>query len=475
MTAAVSPAMGPGAAVTAALPRRRGSELLLLVFAWLICVVAYAAVGLGLESRLPTNLTSYAATLGGFALAAHLAVRRFASYADPLLLPAVLLLNGLGLALIHRLDYDDKGAGRTLGSFAPTGDAGVQLVWTAIGVVLFVAVLALVRDHRALQRYTYTAMAAGLVLLAIPALLPARFSEVNGARIWIRVAGFSIQPGEFAKLFLIVFFAGYLVVKRDVLALASRRFAGIGLPRGRDLGPIIVAWIASLLILVRERDLGTSLLFFGVFVVMLYIATERTSWLLVGVSMFVGGAYVAYQIFDHIQTRVDIWLHPFAGDNPSDASYQIVQALFGFATGGILGTGLGQGRPSIVPYAKTDFILATAGEELGLAGLMAIILLYGIVVQRGFRAALAVRDSFGKLLASGLAVILALQVFVVVGGVTKLIPLTGLTTPFLSYGGSSLVANWALVALILRVSDSARRPAPPPPMPDEAETQVVRA
>jgi cell division protein FtsW (lipid II flippase) len=455
-------------------PRRRGTELVLLIFAWAIAVVAYAAVGLGLEGQLPTNLVSYAGTFGAFALAGHLAVRRFASYADPILLPAVLLLNGLGLALIHRLDYDDKGAGRTLGSFAPTGDAGVQLVWTFIGVSLFVAVLAAVRDHRTLQRYTYTAMAAGLVLLAIPALLPARFSEVNGARIWIRVAGFSIQPGEFAKLFLIVFFAGYLVVKRDVLALASRRFAGIGLPRGRDLGPILVAWAASLLILVRERDLGTSLLFFGVFVVMLYIATERTSWLLFGVTMFVGGAYVAYQLFGHIQTRVDIWLHPFAGDNPTDESYQLVQGLFGFATGGLLGTGLGQGRPSIVPYAKTDFILATAGEELGLAGLMAIVLLYAIVVHRGFRTALAARDSFGKLLASGLAVILAMQVFVVVGGVTRLIPLTGLTTPFLSYGGSSLVANWALVALILRVSDAARRPAPPPPAPDEAETQVVR-
>jgi len=454
--------------------KRRWTELLLLAFAWAIAVVAYADVGLGIDGRPPTNLASYAATLGAFALIAHMAVRRFAAYADPVLLPAVTLLNGLGLALIHRLDYDDKGAGRTIGSFAPNGDAGVQLIWTAIGVALFVAVLAAVRDHRTLQRYTYTAMAAGLIMLAIPALLPARFSEVNGARIWIRVSGFSIQPGEFAKLFLIVFFAGYLVVKRDVLALASRRFAGIDLPRGRDLGPIVVAWIASLLILVRERDLGTSLLFFGVFVVMLYIATERTSWLLFGISMFVGGAYVAYQLFGHIQTRVDIWLHPFAGDNPSDASYQLVQALFGFATGGLLGTGLGEGRPSIVPYAKTDFILATAGEELGLAGLMAIVLLYAIIVHRGFRTALAARDSFGKLLASGLAVIVALQVFVVVGGVTKLIPLTGLTTPFLSYGGSSLVANWALVALILRVSDSARRPAPPPPTPDDAETQVVR-
>jgi cell division protein FtsW (lipid II flippase) len=456
-------------------PRRRNTELLLLLFAGAISVGAYAAVDLGAREELPANLAGYATTLGVFAIVAHVAVRRFAPYADPVLLPAVALLNGLGLALIHRLDLEDEGAGRTLGGFAPAGDAAVQLVWTALGVSLFVAVLVLVRDHRGLQRWTYTAMAAGLALLALPALLPAAMSEVNGARIWIRLFGFSIQPGEFAKLLLIVFFASYLVVKRDALALAGRRFAGIDFPRGRDLGPILVAWLASLLILVRERDLGTSLLFFGVFVVMLYIATERTSWLLFGVTLFVGGAYIAYSIFGHVQRRVDIWLDPWSHIEEVGGSYQLVQALFGFATGGILGTGMGQGRPDIVPFAKTDFILATAGEELGLTGLMAIMLLYAIIVHRGLRAALAARDSFGKLLAAGLAVIVALQVFVVVGGVTRLIPLTGLTTPFLSYGGSSLVANWALIALILRISDSARRPAPPPaPAPDDAVTQVVK-
>jgi len=456
-------------------PRRRGTELVLLVFAGMIAVGAYVAVDLGARSELPANLVSYAVTFGVFLLIAHLVVRRYAPYADPVLLPAVAAVNGLGLALIHRLDLEDTGAGRTLGGFAPTGDSAVQLVWTAIGVALFIAVLILIPDHRGLQRWTYTAMAAGLVLLALPALLPASMSEVNGARIWIRLAGFSIQPGEFAKLLLIVFFAGYLVVKRDVLALAGRRFVGIDLPRGRDLGPIVVAWLASLLILVRERDLGTSLLFFGVFVVMLYVATERTSWLLFGVTLFVGGAYIAAQLFGHVQRRVDIWLHPFDPANINGPSYQLVQALFGFATGGLLGTGAGQGRPSIVPFAKTDFILATAGEELGLTGLMALMLLYAIIVQRGLRTALAARDSFGKLLAAGLAVIVGLQVFTVVGGVTRLIPLTGLTTPFLSYGGSSLVANWALIALILRVSDAARRPAPPPPpTADDAATQVVK-
>jgi cell division protein FtsW (lipid II flippase) len=453
---------------------RRGTEMLLLVFAWGIGVAAYADVGYGVAGRWPDGLVSYGATVGACAVVAHVAVRQFARHADPVVLPIAVLLNGLGLALIYRLDFDSKGAGRHLGSFTPHGDVGVQLAWTAIGVLLFVTVLGVLRDHRTLQRYTYTAGAVGLVLLALPPLLPARHSEVNGARIWVRLAGFSIQPGEFAKLLLIVFFAGYLVVKRDVLALAGRRLAGIDLPRGRDLGPIMVAWLASVLILVAEHDVGTSFLFFAVFVVMLYLATERTSWLLFGLLLFSVGSWFCYVTFGHVHRRVEVWLHAFAGTNPSNHSYQLVQSLFGFGTGGLLGTGLGHGRPSIVPYAKTDFIMATAGEELGLTGVMAIVLLYGMLVHRALRTAVAVRDSFGKLLACGLGVSLTLQVFVIVGGVTRLIPLTGLTTPFLSYGGSSLVANWALLALVLRISDTARRPAPKlPPMAD-AETMVLR-
>ncbi|MGQ0624649.1 MAG: FtsW/RodA/SpoVE family cell cycle protein [Sporichthyaceae bacterium] len=455
---------------------RRATEAMLLIFAWAISMAAYANAGYGVTEQWPAGFTGYAITFAAYCFVAHLVVRQFARYADPVLLPAVMLLQGLGLALIYRLDLDEKEpTQRSFGPLAPRGDSGIQLVWAALGIALFVAVLLVVRDHRALQRYTYTSGGVALVLLAIPALLPAQYSEVNGAKIWIKTDSFSIQPGEFAKLLLIVFFAGYLVVKRDVLALASRRVAGLDLPRGRDLGPIIVAWVASLLILIAERDLGSSLLFFGVFVVLLYIATERTSWLVFGLTMFIAGAYFAYVSFGHVTRRVDIWLHPFDPDNVNDASYQLVQSLFGFSTGGILGTGLGQGRPSIVPYANTDFILATAGEELGLTGLMAILVLYAVIVHRALRTALAARDSFGKLLASGLAVIIALQVFVVVGGVTRLIPLTGLTTPFMSYGGSSLVANWALIALVLRVSDAARRPPPAQVATIDAETVVVRS
>jgi cell division protein FtsW (lipid II flippase) len=335
-----------------------------------------------------------------------------------------------------------------------------------------------VRDHTRLRRYTYTAAAMGLVALLLP-LLPLLGREINGARIWIRLGPMSVQPSEIAKLLLIVFFAGYFVSKRDALSLASRRFAGLDLPRARDLLPVLLAWAASLAVLIRGRDLGTSLLFFGIFVVMLYVATERTSWLLIGIALFAGGAAAAYSVFGHVQQRVDTWLDPFA--DYERTGFQLVQGLFGFGTGGMTGTGLGQGRPGTTPFAKTDFILAAAGEELGLIGVVAILLLFLLIVERGLRAALSVRDSFGKLLAVGLAFSLGLQVFVIVGGVTGLIPLTGITLPWLSYGGSSLVGNWALAALLLRISDAARRPAPSVVTPDkvrsaieEAQTQVVR-
>ena len=455
-------------------PRRRGVELALLIFAVLLVTAADAIVDATINDRVSSDVLTYGA---GFALiytVAHVAVRWLAPYADPVILPAVALLNGLGLVLIRRLDLAEAENARRAGRAVEAGDAGVQVVWTCLGLALFVVVLLVVRDHRALARYAYTLAAAGLAFLALPALLPGRFSEVNGAKIWIRVAGFSFQPGEFAKLALMVFFASYLVTKRDVLSLASRRVMGVDLPRARDLGPVLVAWMASIAVLTREKDLGTSLLFFGIFVVMLYVATERTSWLLIGLGLFTIGAFVAYQLFGHVQQRVSVWLHPF--DYRNDQGYQIVQSLFGLGTGGLFGTGLGGGRPETVPFAKTDFIVATVGEELGLFGLVALLVVYALIVSRGFRAGLTVRDSFGKLLAAGLAFTLAFQVFIVVGGVTKLIPLTGLTTPFLSYGGSSLVANFALVALLLRISDAARRPAPPPaPRPPlaEAVTEVV--
>jgi cell division protein FtsW (lipid II flippase) len=451
-------------------PKRRGTELVLLAFAVVITLAAQCIVDLTLTDSLSPELATFGTWFTALWVVAHLVVRRFAPYADPLLLPCVAVLMGLGLAMIHRLDL----AGNELGGNSTGEDAPVQLLWATVGLVLFVAVVVVVRDHRVLARFAYTLALVGLVLLAIPAVLPN--SEINGAKLWIRVAGFSIQPGEFAKICLVVFFAAYLVDKRDVLALASRKVAGLELPRGRDLGPVLLAWVASILVLVFERDLGSSLLLFGIFVVMLYIATERASWLVIGVLLFAGGAFVAYQVFAHVRVRVDTWLDPFA--YVDTGGFQIVQSLFSLGTGGLFGAGLGGGRPDQVPVAKSDFIASAIGEELGLFGLVAVIVLYLVLVERGLRTSLVVRDGFGKLLAAGLSFAVAWQVFVVLGGVTGLLPLTGLTTPFLAYGGSSLVANFGLVALLVRISDAARRPvaAPPttPPKLTEAPTEVVR-
>jgi cell division protein FtsW (lipid II flippase) len=389
------------------------------------------------------------------------------------LLPVVAALNGLGLAVIHRLDLAEG-----------TNFARQQLIWMTLGVTLFVLTLVFLRDHRVLQRFTYTSGLVAILLLLLP-LVPGLGATINGARIWIRLAGFSFQPGEIAKVLLVVAFAGYLVLHRDALALAGRRLLFVDLPRGRDLGPILAMWLISLGILVFQRDLGSSLLFFGLFLAMLYVATERPGWLVVGGTIFFGGAASLYYIasttgrLSHVADRVDIWLNPFAhyGEGTDDLAFQPVEAMFGLGWGGLIGRGFGNGSPERIPYAESDFIVAAIGEELGLTGVIAVVLLYGFFVERALRAALVCRDGFGKLVCVGLASVIALQVFVVIGGVTGLIPLTGLTTPFLSYGGSSLVANWVIVALLLRISDQARRPAPQLDSEDDADsdaTQVVK-
>ena len=458
-------------------PTRRNTELALMLFAVVIVVAAEGAVEGARNGRVSDQLALYGAVPLIAGLAAHLAVRRYAAYADPFLLPIVVLLNGLGLVMIHRLDLGlaqqaKEGIGDSVKAEAPT-----QIVWTAIGVALFILMIIIVRDHRVLRRYAYTLALAGLFFLILPIVLPARFSEVNGARIWIRLAGFSIQPGEFAKILLTIFAASYLVDKRDVLSLAGKRFLGIDFPRGRDLGPLLAAWLICIGVLVGGHDLGTSLMFFGLFVVLLYIATERVSWVIVGVILFAGGAYLSYQLFGNVQTRVSVWLNLFSSVHADDG-YQLRQSLFGLGTGGLFGTGLGAGHPELVPLPATDFIISSFGEELGLFGLVALLVVYVLFIARGFAAALAVRDSFGKLLAAGLSFLVGLQLFVVVAGVSRLLPETGLTTPFLSYGGSSLVANYALLALLLRVSDSARRPSTNPsvsPRPSRAETTAVIA
>ncbi|MFF2199644.1 FtsW/RodA/SpoVE family cell cycle protein [Streptomyces sp. NPDC058145] len=425
------------------LPRRRGVELALIVLAVLLSVYGYCAVGLARSGTVPPGAAGYGAGLCVLALFAHFVVRKRAPYADPLPLPIGVLLNGLGLVLIYRLDLETPG----------DRAAPAQLVWSTLGVGLFILVVLMLRDHRVLQRYSYVCVVAALVALLLPILFPA----VNGARIWIRIGGFSIQPGEFAKVLLAVFFAAYLAANRNALAFTGRRLWRMQFPTGRVLGPIVAIWLLSVGVLILERDLGTSLLFFGLFVVLLYVATGRTGWIAVGLLLAVLGAVAVGRLEPHVGGRIQDWLHPFATIEAGQGPNQLSQSLFAFAAGGVLGTGLGLGHSVLIGFAvKSDFILATAGEELGLAGLAAIFLLYALLVERGYRAGLALREPFGRLLAVGLASILALQVFVIAGGVTGLIPLTGMAMPFLAQGGSSVVTNWAIVALLIRVSDSAR-------------------
>ncbi|GAA6525910.1 FtsW/RodA/SpoVE family cell cycle protein [Intrasporangium sp. DVR] len=450
---------------------RRGVELALLVVAIAVVVLAWVTVDLNRNGTVPANVIPVAGGLVVLAVAVHLVLRWKAPYADPVLLPITTALNGLGLVMIHRLDL-------AAGRLGADGNANQQIVWTTLAVALTVAVIWTLRDHRLLRRYTYVSLALGFILLLLP-LLPGLGREVNGSRIWISVGPFSFQPGEFAKIALAVFFAGYLVQTRDVLSLAGKRVLGFTFPRGRDLGPILVAWVLALLILVFEKDLGSALLFFGVFVAMLYVATERVSWIAIGLLLF--GAAVAFALatFSHFQKRVDLWLDPFSPDN-LERSNQLAHGLWGMAAGGLTGTGLGAGRPWLTPFAESDYIFASLAEELGLVGSVAILVLYLLFVERGVRTALGVRDGFGKLLAIGLTFSVAFQLFIVIGGVTRVIPLTGLTTPFLSLGGSSLLANWIIMSLLLRVSDQARRPVPELPVGVGADsgaaeaTQVVR-
>ncbi|WP_327254511.1 FtsW/RodA/SpoVE family cell cycle protein [Streptomyces sp. NBC_01244] len=432
---------------------RRRTEALLLVLVLAVTISGHISAGLAMNDELPSGLTGFVVSMTLLALVGHLAVRRFAAYADPLVFPLALLLTGLGLVLLHRLDqgYLDR--------YNSPAVAPGQLMWTVIGVAACIAVLGLLRDHRLLQRFIYITMVIALVALIAPAFFGA---DTYGAKRWIIIGGLSLQPGEFVKIMIAVFFAGYLVIHRDALALSGRKFLGMRLPPMRQLGPLITVWIISLMVLVFERDLGTSLIFFGVFVVMLYVATERTGWIVVGLVLASAGAFVVGMTEPHVKARVAAWLNPLSyywKDRPPGViSDQSAQALFSFGTGGISGTGLGMGHPELIKFAgRSDFILTTVGEELGLAGVMAVLILYALLVQRGLRMALGARDPFGKLLAVGLSSALALQVFVVAGGVTGLIPLTGKALPFLAAGGSSLLANWIMIALLLRISDSTER------------------
>ena len=447
--------------------RRRNTELALIAVAALLGVGGFVITTINLHGGLPSNLMVVAGGWLVLCLAAHIAVRICTPWADPVILPCVLALNGLGLAMIYRLDQDPPVSHLAVG----------QLIWTTLGVALFVAALIFVRDYRALQRYPYVLFLAGLFLLLLPLVpgLGSSANAANGSQIWLNIFGFSFQPSEIAKIALTLAFASYLAEHRDVLQLAGRTFLGVRMPRMRDLLPILVMWFAGVAVIVFENDLGTALLFFGLFVMMLYVATGQVRWVVIGALLFAVAGVLAYQTVGHVQVRFDAWLHPF--DDPAQNG-QVISAQYGMAWGGLFGRGWGLGRPSLVPLAQSDFIASSIAEELGLTGLVAMTVVYGVVVARGMRAALTARDIFGKLLACGLSFTFALQVFAILGGVTRLLPLTGLTTPFVSQGGSSLVANWVIIAILMQISHSGRRPVAPASdqdvFLDQAPTSIVR-
>ena len=429
----------------------RNLELLLLIVACLINAAAVILVQLGALGYIDTQLVLLGAGLSVLVLALHIAMRFVAPNADPFILPIATVLNGLGIAMIYRIDIANDESGWASASVR-------QIVWSAIAIMCAIAVMVIVRNHRVLFRYTYIFGLIAVVLLLLP-LVPGLGREVSGARVWIGIGDFAtFQPGEIAKIALAIFFSGYLVRNRDSLSMVGKKVLWMRFPRLRDLGPILVIWALSMSVIIFQRDLGTALLYFGLFLVMLYLATGRVSWVVLGMALFIGGALIASQSLEYVNGRFQNWLDAFNPDvyAASGGSYQLVQGIFGLANGGLLGTGLGQGRPDITPVPQSDYIIASLGEELGLAGLFAILALYMLFVARGFRIGFAGQDDFGKLLGVGLSFVVALQCFIVIGGVTRVIPLTGLTTPFLAAGGSSLVANWIIAALLLRLSDTVR-------------------
>ncbi|MGA7149349.1 MAG: FtsW/RodA/SpoVE family cell cycle protein [Microbacterium sp.] len=428
---------------------QRNRELALLLFAFVINASTVALVQLGAMGAIDWTFLVYCGGLTALVVALHIVLRLRARDADPFVVPIATLLTGLGIAMIYRIDIARDRHGWEAFSTR-------QLAWAGIALVCAVLVVVLLRNYRVLFRYTYIFGFIGIGLLILP-IIPGLGTNAN-ADVWVSLGFFSFQPGELAKIALGIFFAGYLVRTRESLTSVGTRFLGMTWPRARELGPLLVLWLISLGIIVMQRDLGTGLLIFGMFVAMLYVATGKTSWVLIGVTLAALGAFIASQVLSYVNGRFTNWLDAF---NPrvidaDGGSYQLVQGIFGLAQGGILGTGLGQGRPYLTPVAESDYILPALGEELGLIGVFAILCLYMVFTSRGIRIGLAGQDDFGKLLATGLSFTIALQVFIMVGGVTRIIPLTGLTTPFLAAGGSSLVANWIIVALLLRISDAVR-------------------
>ena len=426
----------------------RSRELLLLLFATgLLALMLF-----GLETSQGRTLsTEMLYIIGGFMgvyAIAHVAIAFLAPHADQVMLPVVALLNAVGLVVIYRLDLAERPG------YGPLAER--QMLWSLVGVGLMVLTLIVIRDHKSLSRYSYLLGLVGLILLALPLVWP-QPPGYEEARIWLWLGPFSIQPGEFSKILLLIFFAQLLAQKRALFTVAGKRFLGMTFPRIRDLAPILTVWAIAILIMGISNDFGPALLLFATVLGMVYFATGRASWLFIGVGLVAVGGYAVYQVSSKIQERVANFIDPFAdfdgiGNQPANA-------LIGLSWGGITGTGLGYGHPELVPVAHSDYILAAIGEELGFVGIAAVLCLFAVFITRGFRTAMQARDSYGKLLASGLALTIAIQIFVVAGGVSAMMPMTGLTTPFMSAGGSSVMANYILLGLLLRISNSANRPA----------------
>ena len=429
----------------------RNRELGGVLVAGLIAGTALASITIARESEISPRAIGYGLVFLGLYLAAHIVVRRTAPYADGALLPLTAVLTAFGLALNYRLDPDDGGR---------------QALWVLIGVGVFTATLiALRHDYRVLESYRYLFGVAAVVLLLLPSV-PGLGERVNGVKLWVAVGPLQFQPGELAKIFLILFLAGYLREKREVLAQG----------RLKDFGPLLAIWGAAMLVIVQTNDLGSALLNFGIFLAMLYVATGKALFVAAGLALFVGGAALLYNAIDRVHERVTIWLHPWTDERvvcalngklefrQNCASYQLVKSLYSIANGGFGGTGLGEGTftstdgTQLIPALGTDFIYSAIAQELGLIGAAALLLCYMVFVARGMRIALRAQDGFSKLLAVGLTFGFALQTFVIVGGVLRIVPLTGITLPFVSYGGTSIVANFLLLAGLLLVSNRANSP-----------------
>jgi len=419
--------------------RRRRTELILTVMAGAVIAVAYTLASLGANAEIPARIGPFLGLLLLLIGIAHFAVRKLARGADSTLLPLVVMLHGLGYVMITRLD-DEL--------------AGLQSMWSLVAIAAFVATLLFVQRAGDLARYKWTLFLIGVGMLLLP-MVPGIGVNVNGARIWVSLGPLNFQPGEFAKLALAIFFAAYLAERRELIAASTWKVGPFRLPEIQYIAPVLIGWAFAVMVMVGERDLGSSLLFFTLFVVMMWVATERVSYLVIGFVLFGLAAFLSARMFGHVQTRVDIWLDPWADEYGK--GFQIVQALYGLGDGGIVGTGLGRGSPDKVPEAQNDFIFAAIGEEMGLIGATTVLMAYLLIIGAGLRIALRTDRTFEKLLAVGLTTIVGMQAFIIVGGVIKVVPLTGITLPFVSYGGSSLLSNYILLALLLRLSDTGAR------------------